>query len=266
MKRIAVLVDFTGVCELAIEHASLVARQSVAQVVLLHIASPMDRMKEKDIKDEIRSFGDELENQGVSFKVHVEYGDFFEIIPTTLANLKIDLVVVGTHGIRGIQRNLYSENILKLINSMHILTLVVQGHSETPPEGYTKMLIPVMDEVYRINKGEILADFAGLFDSTITVLNFIYEDDEDGLSTDHIEVIKNQFAELGRPVNYDHETTSIYVNSYSKSIAQYADIEECQLIVWVVPAENEDAKQFSDEDKMNLILNRYGIPVLYSPR
>ena len=266
MKRIAVLVDFTGVCELAIAHAGLIARQSVAQLVLLHIAPERNKHKEKELKDEVRIFGEVLDADGIPFRVQVSFGDFFETIPRVWDELKSDLVVVGTHGIRGIQRNLYSENILRLINSMKTLTLVVQGHSDIPPEGYTKILVPVMDEVYSIHKGELLAEFAGLFDSTINVLNFIYEDDEDGLSTDHIEVIKNQFNELGRPVNYDSETTSIYVNSYSKSIAQYAEIEECQLIAWVVPAKDEDTKQFSDEDKINLILNRFGIPVLYSPR
>jgi len=266
MKRIGVLVDFTGVCELAIAHAGLVARQSLAQVILLHIAPENSKDEEKRLKEEVRLFGEILDQDGIPFRVEVKYGDFFTIIPQVLLDLKVDLVVVGTHGIRGIQRNLYSENILKLINSMQVLTLVVQGHSDTPPEGYTRILIPVMDEVYSINKAEVLASFASLFDSTVNILNFIYEDDEDGLSTGHIEVIKNQFNKLGRPIKYHSETTSIYVNNYSKSIAQFAEIEECQLIVWVVPAEDEEAKHFSDDDKIALILNRYGIPVLYSPR
>lgn len=266
MKRIVVLVDFTGVCELAIEHAGLIARQSVAQVTLLHIATPLEKPAEKELRSKVRTFGEDLENEGIPFKVHIDYGDFFTIIPDVIAQLKADLVVVGTHGIRGIQKNMYSENILKLIDSMKILVLVVQGHSITPPEGYTKMLIPVLDEVYNINKADQLTDFADLFKSTIHVLNFIFEDDEDGRSTNHINAIKNQFVQLGRPIAYNDESTSVYVHSYSKSISQFADIEECQLIVWVEHKETEYAKQFSNEDKINLILNRYGIPLLYCPR
>ena len=92
-----------------------------------------------ELKEEVRIFGEVLDADGIPFRVQVSFGDFFETIPRVLDELKSDLVVVGTHGIRGIQRNLYSENILRLINSMKTLTLVVQGHSDIPPEGYTKI-------------------------------------------------------------------------------------------------------------------------------
>lgn len=266
MKHIAVLVDFTGVCEIAIEHAGLVAKKSLAQLILLHIAPADSKDSEKHLKDEVRLFGEVLDKHGVPFEIEIRYGDFFESISAVIQDLNIDLVVAGTHGIKGIQRNLFSENILKLINSMQVLTLVVQAQSALPANGYTNILVPVLDEVYVINKAELLASFAGFFNSTINVLNFIFEDDEDGLSIAHIDAIKNQFNQLGRPVKYHHESTSIYVKNYGKSIADFAKAEACQLIVWVVPAAEEKAKQFSDDDKIGLVLNRSGIPVLYSPR
>ncbi len=251
---------------MAIAHAGLVAQQSLAELILLHVAPSDQKDEDQELNDEVHMYGEALQMKGIPFKVEVAFGDLFADLPNILAALEVDLVVVGTHGMRGLQRNLYAENILKLINSMQVLTLVVQGGSDVPSGGYKNLLLPVMDRVYSINKADLLANFAGIFKSTLHVLNFIFEDDEDGLSTDHIEVIKNQFNQLGRPVSYHHKTTSVYVNTYSKSIAQFAEIEECQLIVWVVPPAEENAKQFSDDDKISLILNRFGIPVLYSPR
>ncbi|MCT4624341.1 MAG: universal stress protein [Schleiferiaceae bacterium] len=264
MNKICVLIDFTGVCEVAVEHTAVIARQTLAQVVLVHIAPESERANEKELKEKIRAYGHTLDAEGIPFLPKIGYGEFFSTIPNFITQIDANLVVVGTHGIRGIVENLYGQNILRLVNSMPVLTMVVQGHSEAPQEGYEHMLIPLIDEVHDLNEAKKLVDFSNIFDSKITLLNYIYEDDEDGLSTDHIDKIKKQFADLNKEITYDHEETSIYVHEYSRSIMQYASIEDAQLIVWVVP-KNEDHKTFNEDDKENLILNRYGIPILYSP-
>lgn len=262
MKRIAVLVDFTGVCEIAIAHAGMVAKKSKAALLLLHVAPYTSRGNQRELEAELKIYGEILDADAIPFNVQVNFGDFFEIIPNILAELKTDLLVVGTHAIQGKQRNLYSDNILRLLNSTNVLTLLVQRHSPFPPAAYGKILVPLLDEVYSISNASSLAQFAGFFNANLQLLNFIFEDDEDGLTISHIDVIKKQFEELGRPLAYKHKTTSIYVGSYSKTIAQYAETEECQLISWVMPATENTAKHFSDEDKMSLMLNKPGIPVL----
>src|SRR5437868_6395316 len=99
MKKIALLVDFTGVCQLAMEHTCLIARQSLSQVVLLHIAAPEKEVVEKELKNEIREFASRMENEGVNFAVQVDYGDFFEVIGQSVSRLNLDLLIIGTHGI-----------------------------------------------------------------------------------------------------------------------------------------------------------------------
>ena len=68
MKKIILLVDFTGVCQLAMEHTAILARQSLSQVVLLHIAAVGRENEEKAIKHEIREFAKILERKGWTLK------------------------------------------------------------------------------------------------------------------------------------------------------------------------------------------------------
>ena len=259
MKKLAVLIDFTSVCEIAIEHAAIVARHTLSPLILVNISDPSRKTEEKEIKERMKSHAHLLDREGVPYLLKIGYGEFFSTIPNFLREIGVDFIIVGTHGIKGIADVSYGLNILRLINSLNLPALIVQGHSEAPAEGYDQVLIPNVLTNSPIENAERIKSFAGLFKAKITLLQYARNEND---AKQGEAIYTKQFETLGYPIAYDYEIVSEYIHSYYRSILQYAAIEDVNLLVWTTPSEGE---HFDIDDKENLILNRLGIPVLYQP-
>lgn len=259
MKKIAVLIDFTSVCETAIEHAVVIARKALSPLLLVHIAAESDVNREEEIKQRMKTHTTLLDKEGIPYLLKVGFGEFFSTIPVFINEIGADFVIVGTHGIRGISNVSYGLNILRLVDGMKKKMLIVQGHCEAPHEGYDNILVPIIGSNPPFNDGTELKQFAQMFHANITQLNFISSDAE--VSKRETEA-KGYFKEMDLETVFDYEIVSAYVRSYYKSILQYASIEDINLIVWSSAA---FANNIDLEDKENLILNRSGIAVLHIP-
>lgn len=260
MKKIALLVDFTGVCQLAMEHTALIARESLAQVTLLHIAAKEKESEDKAIKNEIRDFAKILDKEGIPFSVQIDYGNFFEIIGDSIVKLDVDLIIVGTHGIKGVKQDFLGSNVLRLIRLLKIPALIVQGHCQTPQEGYLNILVPLMGNLNNINIIKRAENFASVFHSKIHFLSYYTSDNKTTLINQSQE-LSNMMQNAGYETHAEEEESSLYASSYSKSIIEYADIEEIQLIVMLVN-DSENSGYFNDYDKENILLNRLGKAIL----
>ncbi len=259
MKKIALLVDFTGVCQLAMEHTALIARQSLSQVVLLHIASDSKQADEKSLKNEIREFAKILENEGVPFAIQIDYGDFFGIIGNSISRLNLDLIIIGTHGIKGVKQNFVGSNVLRLLRFVEIPALVVQGHSQTPQEGYLDILVPMLGKE-DTNILKPITDFASVFQSRLHFLGY-YNTENKAQVIEHNKMFASIAQGMGFKTVAEADESSVYTSSYSKSIVQYADIEDAQLIVIIIH-DSGDASYFNDTDLENIMLNRLGKAIL----
>jgi len=259
MKKIALLVDFTGVCQLAMEHAALIARQSLCQLVLLHVAPHHKQTEDKEIKTKIREFAGILDKEGVPFAVQVDYGDFFGIIGQSINKLNVDLIVVGTHGIKGINQDFVGSAVLRLIRQLNIPSLIVQGHCQTPQEGYLNILIPLLGKLKNPASISKVNPFASVFNSKTHFLGF-YNEENKPVVIQQNEEFSKMMKEAGFETGVEVEESSVYTSSFSKSIVQYADIEEIHLIVMMIY--DADEGYFNDYDKENILLNRLGKAIL----
>lgn len=260
IKKLVSLIDFTGVSQLALEHTAIIARESICFVTLLHIADESKRNEEKELKNQIRDFASHLENEGISFAVHIDYGNFFEVIADSIKSLDCDLIVIGTHGIKGIKQNFVSSNIVKLIRLISTPAFIIQGHSQPPPEGYSNIMIPMLEMAETKIIEDPLLMFASLFKSKLHMLGFYTNENEQSMALKSNQ-LSDRFKTLGFQVHLQLEETSVYTSSYSKSIIQYADIEDVEVLVLVFH-ESLGMKNFDNFDMENILLNRFGKPVL----
>jgi nucleotide-binding universal stress UspA family protein len=130
MKNIIALIDFTRVSEAAVAQGGKIARTTDSKLTLLHVAPEEERKNEEDLIAELKVSAEVLGKQPISTELHVEFGDFQSTIADLLVRLEADLVLIGTHGIRGIQRNLFSKNIAKLVQELKVPSMVVQGQRD----------------------------------------------------------------------------------------------------------------------------------------
>lgn len=255
--RIGVLVDLTPICSKAVEIGGRIASKAGADLMLVHICESTENAEK---------IGEQLENlkdwvsDDVKVSYHIGGGDFMSIIPSTIADLGIDLIVVPTHGKVGIMQNLFGANILKLVKTLPVPSLVVQENTKVDVE-FNQLLFPVGPHADFDIKIKQTADFAKIFGSTVVI--YTVRNDVRGISDDlrrNISAAKTHFDQTG--VNYQEvaEEPSGYSVGYAKYILNYAKTSSVNAIC--IMAKVSDANGYiGNTDKENTLLNDAAIPV-----
>ncbi len=131
--------DFTEVGEYALEHALVIAKIMENDITLVHIVKEEDeveRATEKCKEVAERTFKKHYHEP----KVIVRVGSIFTAIGEVALEVNANLVIMGTHGVKGMQK-LTGSWALKVIVSSPVPVVIVQA----PPEHkkFEKIVFPV---------------------------------------------------------------------------------------------------------------------------
>lgn len=116
--------DFTEKADCAVNHAALIAKNMEAQLILLHIVKKEAQTAEAEtalsavaqrVKDE----------KGITAVPLIREGTIFKTINEVVDEKKSVLVVMGTHGMKGMQK-ITGSWALKVIVGCHVPYLIVQ--------------------------------------------------------------------------------------------------------------------------------------------
>jgi nucleotide-binding universal stress UspA family protein len=142
-KLIVVPWDFTHVAEHALAHAVKISRMVGNEVCLLHIVDekikPAEEGEKRANLDRIAAENGKKHNMNISS--HIEKGTIFSAISSFANDKDASLVVMGTHGMKGMQK-LTGSWALKVIVKSKVPFIVVQD----PPkdqERYHNIVFPV---------------------------------------------------------------------------------------------------------------------------
>ncbi len=169
-KLIVVPWDFTDVAGYALAHAVKISRMVSNDVCLLHIVdpgiSPKDIAKKKGLLQQI--IDDNSKKYNIPLAYYISKGSIFTAIAEFANEKEANLVVMGTHGMKGMQK-LTGSWALKVIVKSKIPFIVIQD----PPadqEKYHNILFPV--DFKKENKEKIkMAIFMGkYFESKVHML------------------------------------------------------------------------------------------------
>lgn len=260
MKTIAVLIDFTDGAALALHQALNLAKKFGSKVFAINIADShtlVDKAQ-ADMNDFI-----EREVPGKhSIEVVIGSGPFMKAIPSALYKIEPDLVLVCTHGIRGISQLLFGADIQKLVESIPFNTLVLQENNQVDLCEVNKILLPVGPHPKFLNKVVQTAQLAKLFQAEIV----IYEIDSPEIENDEMLVknrllTKTHFEE--QQVNYSiaFDEFRILSAGYSRQTLEYAKEHGFSMISLITHVSKNDVI-FGVGDKENFLVNSYGIPIL----
>ncbi len=131
--------DFTTVADSAVNHAIKVSKELDTNIHLLHIAKKGEQtyQLEKRLEESANKI---KENWGIMPGFSVKEGTIFKTINLFVEELNCVLVVMGTHGMKGLQK-LTGSWALKVIVGSKVPYLVVQ--SEPRNDDYKKIVLPV---------------------------------------------------------------------------------------------------------------------------
>lgn len=152
--------DFSVVGDAAAKKAVRLAKQSHASVHFLHIIkTPAEKAAAiKKLEDIIQGF--KAGAPGTEFHIHVEAGNIFTDIAKTADKIKASLIIMGTHGAKGMQK-VFGSFAIKVITSTHAPFVIVQ--EKTLTENIHKIVFPINlnSETLQVSKiaGVLATDF-----------------------------------------------------------------------------------------------------------
>ncbi|MCX7861512.1 MAG: universal stress protein [Bacteroidales bacterium] len=139
-KSLLVPCDFTEVATNAIQHGIILANRLDAKLVLFHVVK-----KEKEVVDAIEQLkqfsAPVLSNTQIEVEYLAKEGNIYDSIKQTAEDISATFVVMGTHGITGMQK-LIGSKALKVIANSQVPFIVVQ---EKPAKDnyFSKIVVPI---------------------------------------------------------------------------------------------------------------------------
>jgi nucleotide-binding universal stress UspA family protein len=257
-KLIVVPWDFTHVAEHALAHAIKISRMVNNDICLLHIVSTGISKKEETKKIAMLKQVAEVNHQkyGMPIIYQILKGTIFKSIAEFANEKDANLVVMGTHGMKGMQK-LTGSWALKVIVKTKMPFIVVQD----PPadqERYHNIVFPV--DFKKENKEKIqMAIFMGkYFDSKIHLL--VAASSDKGLIK-KINVNLNFAIKYFMQNNIEYEIQKLSRGDIAKQTIDFAQKINADLIVIVTTKNITFADYVVGASEQYIIANSSKIPV-----
>lgn len=141
MKKILVPVDFSMHSEYALETASAFAKAHNAEIILLHMLGLSDSLLPKDESEgvnqavfhmklaekQFETFLDKPYLKGITVTEVVQNYKIFQEINDLATEQSVDLIIMGSHGVKGMREEFVGSNTEKVVRSSSVPVLVVKN-------------------------------------------------------------------------------------------------------------------------------------------
>lgn len=247
--------DFTSVGDAALEYAIFLAKPRNTSVTLLHIVS--SQSEEKEAYDKLNKViaGLGLGPNDITVKGLVVEGSIFEDISQIAEKNEARLIIMGTHGAKGMQK-LFGSYAMKVVTNSSVPFLVVQDGVEH--KTLKNIVVPITTSKESLQIIHLAGEIARTFDSRIHV---IAEHQSDQRLSQQLKVrislVKNQFEEKG----IDSEVHILKEkHAFHSVVIDYARKNHCDMIA----VSHHSSSLFSQFEKytQHLITNEANFPCL----
>ena len=248
--------DFTSVADNALQYALKMANPMQANVELLHVVKGSSGTSKA--KAEFEKVVSKLQNvpAGVEVNFHIKSGSIFTDIADMANELHSSLIIMGTHGSKGIQQKMFGSFALKVITSTHVPFLVVQADSS--PMDLSRIVVPLDESQESLQIEQVTTGIAQIFKSEVHILTEKKVDSNLKLKVAvHSGLLSKQFKMAD--VAY-HSQVLIKENGFSTDIASYAGENNANLIAFAYHSDSL-LPQF-DTFAQSVITNKMSVPVL----
>ena len=261
MKDILCATDLTPAADVALGFALQIADRSSAQVTLLHVVAEGGATGPEGQKHLDRLEG-QVQRMNGSERVRklLLEGHFMTRIAEE-SERGHALVVLGTHGPRGIRQTLLGADILKLVRRISQPTLVVQEIS-TEAMNFDRIVMPVSghDHIDRLLDAVIM--LARLNASEVHIYQLMRPNED---PSEHLISNRNRMTERLNEAQVRstevHETPTHYSIGFAEHTIRYAQRIGAGCIA-MISHSSDDYRYIADAEKERLLTNDAGIPVL----
>ncbi|MCB2222453.1 MAG: universal stress protein [Bacteroidetes bacterium] len=236
---ILVPTDFSDVCHNAIDHAVKIATNIDFKVVIYHVinkdthaAFKGEQSLNAAVAQKLQNIVDEYKLQfDVDISFTYEEGSIFELIHKKAEELGAQLIVLGTHGKKGLQK-VFGSYALKVITQAEAATLVVQKKQYTD---YDNVLFPVNSFTEARQKVQYAIAVHRRFKSHI---NIYKEQVKDPGEMNRINVITKQIIEEFKKARVDYSVhTAVKSGESVKQLIDFSVANKIDMIMIVTEAQ-----------------------------
>jgi nucleotide-binding universal stress UspA family protein len=279
IKKILVPIDFSETSLKALDHAVLIAKQNTADITLINVVestysyapstdytaltftnlASYEKSVVKQSKEHMLKITQRIKKKdGVNIMGIVSNGWVKEEILDTAENIKADLIVMGTHGVKGFREFITGSNTFRVVNEAKCPVLSIQKKAE--PTGYKKILLPFRDKPHSREKVDYAIKMAELFGAKIMVLGVDTDDDEA-----QFRKIELEAAQIKRIVEKHGLECSVKVKSspyLADKILKYAKKKRADMVVIMSDLDRVQISEFFMGPFAQQMVNHSPIPVL----
>lgn len=256
--RVMVPTDFTEQAEAAISHAAMVAKSFNGEVLLLHVIS--SEKARETAEEKLKQLSEDASNTySVDVTFEIKKGSIFDRIPEVAEEKEVMLIVMGTHGVKGIQR-LTGSYALKVIGHSKVPFVVVQTSKSN---GQVKdLVLPIKFSQETKSKLTVTSTIAKHFGATVHI--FTSNETDEFIRTKvsrELTFAKHYFDERG--VKYEVEVAPEH-GHFVPQMLDYANDIDADMIA-IVNASGDGGflpDLFKGDGEIEVITNKYEIPVI----
>lgn len=235
VRKILVPIDFSKTSLMALDYATSMAKLYKASVILLHVFE--DFVYNVDLPlslaslKEIEGYHEAIENKlaDIADKARRDYsirvshmrmsGKPRTAIISTANSEDVDIIIMGTHGVSGLERIFLGSNTYRVISEVECPVLAVQ----TPigPRGFNRILIPIDNSHHSHEKVKYAVDVALKYDANIIVSGLLTENDIPYTFDFKINQIKEYLISLNIPFETEIVLTEDYLTTTLEQIKKH---------------------------------------------
>jgi len=263
-KKIFVPIDFTATSEQSISQAVSLSRKANYSISLFHVISDESSGKDnnKVVLDKLKEKAEMIIKDGINCDYQVAGGSIFEEIPRVANKFDHQLMLIGTHGIKGIKQKLFGADMLKLIRKVKIPCLVIQ--SDCVCRDYNPIVLPVGGHEGFRSLIDATAMMAKLFGSEVHIYSVVRKGDEGSPKLrENTAFAIRHFEENKIPFKRVAEEVTVISVGFAKQTLQYANKVSAGLIS-IMSVKTDEYYYFAQADKETMINNEFHIPILCS--
>jgi nucleotide-binding universal stress UspA family protein len=259
-KLILVPVDFSKVSEVCVNHAYSIAQRVGADIHLLHLVD-----NEKNLEDgqtKLQAFAKERQSvEGSEVTVHqsVEVGNILKAIGQKAEALKVSLVVMGTHGLQGLEY-ITGTHAVRIVGTADVPFVIVQ-EKEISKNGYENIIVPIEIEAESKQKFSLVAQMAKTFDSAVHLV-MPFEKDEFRRNAQKRNLTYAEGFMRDNGVKYTATVADPENDDLDEAVEQLVKEKNGDLIAIMNWHETRFIGGIGTDDTQDIIINKEMVPVL----
>lgn len=253
--------DFTPAAASAQRYATVIAAASSSSITLLHVLDKHHHQSDAlaSASAQMGTAADKLLRTGKVNEVFREGDPLKQIIAESEKGHA--LMVVGTHGPKGLRQSLLGADILKLVRHVAIPSLVVQAESPADPR-MDRILLPVAGHADISGLMNVVCLLARTFSSEVHIFQVVRPGEEPSE-----QLVKNKATmvttlDLAGVKHVEANVPStVFSMGFAEQTIRYAQEIGAGAIAVMAKA-SDDYRWIADAEKERLLTNAPGIPIL----